>query len=231
MAIIARYQRYLTPPASPSPYRSSKTSDLTELLPSNAHLRAPLPRTDSENRRQELAKQLAKDEEPISTTSSEGGGAGYFLAKAVVVKYMESYFPAMREHKVVLERGAEVVRERLRVHRGGRVGPTTDSALLSFARGVEVEWMVWSRITPLVVTMYAWWVAFAIWRKLDDGEHGFLVQFTTNKARIETWLTWAFAGLGVLLCVLAFAVWAVLEGMRTFSNPKSTSRENNEHTG
>jgi hypothetical protein len=220
MAIIARYQRYLSPPTSPSPYRPSRTSDLTELLPSNVHLRAPLPRTDSENRRQELAKQLARDDEPVSTKSTGGEDVSYLLAKAVVGRYMDPYMPMIREHKVVLERGVEVVGESLRRRRGRRGKVTVESTLSSLVRGVEVEWMIWSRVAPPVVALYAWWVVFAIWRKLDDGEHDFLVQFTTNRDKVETWLAWAFAGLAVVLCVLAFVVWAVVEGARVFSNSK-----------
>jgi len=230
MAILARYQRYLSPPTSPSPYRPSQTADLTELLPSNAHLRASLPRTDSENRRQELAKQLAKDDEPVTAIPSGGEDVNYLLAKAVVVRYMESYLPSIREHKVVLERGAEVVEESFRGRRERRKKPAADSTLLSLVHGVEVEWMIWSRITPPAVALYAWWVVFAIWRKLDDGERDFLVQFTANRDKVETWLTWAFAGLAVVLCVLAFVVWAVVEAMRMFQTSKLTPREDEKTT-
>jgi len=67
------------------------------------------------------------------------------------------------------------------------------------------------------VALYAWWVLLVIWRKLDDGKHDFLVQLTTNRDKVETWLVWAFAGLAFVLCVLAFVVWAVVEAMRTYS--------------
>ena len=144
----------------------------------------------------------------------------YLLAKAVVGRYMEPYMPTIREHKVVLERGAEVVGESLRRRRGRRGKVTVDSALSSLVREVEIEWMIWSRVTPPVVALYAWWVVFAIWRKLDDGEHDFLVQFTTNRDKVETWLVWAFVGLAVVLCVVALVVWAVAEGVRMFSNSK-----------
>jgi len=90
--------------------------------------------------------------------------------------------------------------------------------------------MIWSRITPPAVALYAWWVVFAIWRKLDDGERDFLVQFTANRDKVETWLMWAFAGLGVVLCVLAFVVWAVVEAMRMFQNSKLTPREGEKST-
>jgi len=223
MAIISRYQRYLSPPPSPSPQRPPRTSDLAELLPSNAHLRAPLPRTDSENRRQELAKQLARDEEPVSTRTSGGEDANYLLAKAVVGRYMEPYLPTIGEHRVILERGVEVVQESLRRDGGrGRRGKDSalDSALSSLANGVEVEWMIWSRLTPPAVALYSWWAVFAIWRKLDDGERDFFVQFTTNRDKVETWLAWAFAGLAVVLCVLAFVVWAAVEAMRMFSDSR-----------
>lgn len=227
MAIIARYRRYLSPPPSPSPWRPSQTADLTDLLlPSNAHLRAPLPRTDSDNRRQELAKRLARDDEPISTTSSRGEDANYLLAKAVVGRYIESYLPTIKEHQVVLERGVEVVGESLRRRGGGK--DVLDSAVSSLANGVEVEWMIWSRITPPAVALYAWWAVFAIWRKLDDGERDFLVQFTTNRDKVETWLMWAFAGLAVVLCLLAFVVWAVVEAMRMFSDSKLNSPPRSE---
>jgi len=224
MAIVARYQRHISPPASPSPWRRSKNSDLTNFLPpSNAHLRAPLPRTDSENRREDLAKQVARDDEPVSLSASVGGeDASYSLAKAVVGRYVESYFPGIKEQQVVLERGVEVVGEGLRQrHRGnssGRKGRET--TLSSLVHCVEVEWMVWSRITPPAVALYSWWVVFAIWKKLDDGERGFLVQFTTHRDRVETWLTWAFVGLVALLCVLALVVWAAVEAIRLFSGSK-----------
>lgn len=224
MAIIARYRRYLSPPPSPSPWRPSQTGDLTELLPSNAHLRAPLPRTDSDNRREELAKQLARDNEPVPIESSGGEDVSYLLAKAVAGRYAESYLPTIKEHRVVLERGIEVVEESLRRHRGRGRGrgekEVSDSVTSTLANGVEVKWMIWSRITPPVVALYAWWAVFAIWRKLDDGEHDFLVQFTTNMDKVKTWLIWASAGLAVVLCVLAFVVWGVVEGMRMFSDSK-----------
>lgn len=217
MATVARYRRYLSPPPSPSPWRPSQTTDLTELLPSNAHLRAPLPRTDSENRREELARQLARDDEPVSTCSSSGGeDANYLLAKAVVGRYVESYLPTIKEHQVVLERGAESLRR----HRGRRTRRDKDSGISSLVNGAEVEWMIWSRITPPAVALYAWWVVFTIWRKLDDGQRDFLYQFTANRDKVETWLAWAFAGLAVVLCVLAFVVWAVVEAMRVFSDSK-----------
>lgn len=220
MAIIARYRRYLSPPPSPSPWRPSQTADLTELLPSNAHLRASLPRTNSDDRRQELAKQLARDDEPISIASSGGEDANYLLAKAVVGRYAESYLPTIREHQVVLERGVEVVEESLRGRRGKRKKGKDglEPALSSLVNGVEAEWMIWSRITPPAVALYAWWVVFAIWRKLDDGERDFLAQFTTNRDKVETWLTWAFVGLAAVLCILALAVWAVVEAVRVFSD-------------
>jgi len=80
--------------------------------------------------------------------------------------------------------------------------------------------MIWSRIAPPAVALYAWWAVFAIWRKLEEGEGDFLVKFTTNRDKVETWLTWAFAGLAILLCVLALVVWAVVEGIRLFSASK-----------
>ena len=224
MAIVARYQRHLSPPSTPSPWRAAQNSDLTNLLPSNAHLRAPLPRTDSENRREELAKQLARDEEPVSLRASVGGeDTSHLLAKAVVGRYVESYLPGIKEQRVVLERGVEVVGENLRQRRrrrsaSGRKGKET--VLSSFVHCVEVEWMVWSRITPPAVALYAWWVVFAIWKKLDDGEQGFLVQFTTHRDKVEAWLTWAFVRLAALLCVLALVVWAVAEAIRVFSGSK-----------
>lgn len=217
MAIIARYQRYLSPPPSPSSHQPSQTSDLAELLPSNTHLRAPLPRTDSDTRRQELAKQLAKDEEPVSTRSEGGDDTNYLLAKAVVGRYMEPYLPTILEHKVVLERGVEVVQGSLRRYRGRKRKGVVDSALSSLGHGIEVEWMIWSRIAPPVVALYAWWVLLAIWRKLGEGRHELLVQLAANRDEVETWLTWALAGLAVMLCVLAFVVWAVAEAMRMLS--------------
>ncbi|KAF9784689.1 hypothetical protein BJ322DRAFT_1109394 [Thelephora terrestris] len=223
MAIAARYQRHLSPPTSPSPLRPLRNPDLTTfLLPSNAHLRAPLPRTDSENRREELAKQLARDDEPVALSGSVGGeDASYLLAKAVVGRYVESYLPGIKEQRVVLERGVEVVGENLRRRRRSACGRKgKESALSSLVHAVEVEWMIWSRITPPAVALYAWWVVFAIWRKLDDGERGFLVQFTTHRDKVETWLTWAFAGLVALLCVLALVVWIVVEAIRVFSGYK-----------
>ena len=222
MAIIVRYRRHLSPPPSPSPWRPPQTSDLTELLPSNAHLRVSLPRTDSDNRREELTKQLARDDELVSVSSSGGEGASYLLAKAVVGRYVESYLPAIKEHRVVLERGMEAVGGGLRRDRGGgRKGKgVPEPVVSSLVDGVEAEWMIWSRITPPAVALYAWWVAFSIWRKLDDGEHDLLFQFTKDRERVETWLTWAFAGLAVVLCVLAFVVWAVVEATRMFSGSK-----------
>lgn len=222
MAIIARYRRYLSPPPSPSPWRPSQTSDLTELLPSNAHLRAPLPRTDSDNRREELAKQLARDNEPVSIESSGGEDANYLLAKAVAGRYAESYLPTVKGHRVVFERGIEVVEESLRRHRGRGRGEkeVSNSVTSTLVNGTKVEWMIWSRITPPAVALYAWWAVFAIWRKLDDGERDFLVQFTTNRDKVKTWLMWTFAGLAIVLCVLAFVVWGVVEGMRMFSDSK-----------
>ena len=215
MAIIARYQRYLSPPPSPSPHQPSQTSTLTEALPSNTHLRAPLPRTDSDNRREELAKQLAKDNEPVSARSSAGEDTNYLLAKAVVGRYMEPYLPMIREHKVVLERGAEVVEDSLRRYR--RRKGAVNRALSSFGRGIEVEWVIWSRVAPPAVALYVWWVLLAIWRKLDDGKHDFLFQLTANSDEVETWLMWTFAGLAVVLCVLAFVVWGAAEAMRMLS--------------
>jgi hypothetical protein len=159
----------------------------------------------------------------VSTKSPGGEDANYLLAKAVVGRYMEPYMPTIREHKVVLERGVEVVGESLRRRRGRRGRDVVGSVLSSLVYGVEVEWMIWSRLTPPAVALYGWWVVFTIWRKLDDGEHDFLVQLTTNRDKVETWLTWAFAGLAVLLCVLAFVVWVVVEAMRMFSNSKLDS--------
>ena len=220
MAIVAHYQRYLSPPSSPSPYRPSQTSDLTELLPSNAHLRTSLPRTDSDNRREELAKQLARDDEPVFTVASGEEDANYLLAKAVVGRYMEPYLPTIREHKVVLERGAEVVGDSLRRHRERRGKNAMDSPLSSLVHGVEVEWMIWSRVAPPAVALYAWWVLLAIWRKLDDGKRDILDQLTMNRDTVETWLMWAFAGFAIMLCLLALVIWAVVEAMRVFSNSK-----------
>lgn len=218
MAIIARYQRYLSPPSSPSPLQPSQTSDLIELLPSNAHLRAPLPRTDSDNRRQELARQLAKDNEPVSARSSGGEDTSYLLAKAVVGRYMEPYLPTIREHQVVLERGMEVVQDSLKGRRSSGGKGTAASALSSLWHGVELEWMVWSRLAPLAAAVYAWWALLVIWRKLDNGEHDFLVQLTANRDKVGTWLVWVFAGLVVVLSVLALVIWAAAEAMRMFSS-------------
>ena len=225
---MARYQRHLSPPTSPSPWRPSQASDLTCYLPSNAHLRTPFPRTDSETRREELAKQFARDDEPVSVSPSGGGDANYLLAKAVVGRYAESYLPGIKEHKVVLERGVGVVGESLRQRkrggsgsRGARRGKDgLDSMVSPLVRGVEVEWMIWSRLAPPVVALYAWSVVFAIWRELDDGERDFLAQITTNRGRVKTWLTWASAGLPVLLCVLALVVWAAAEVIRMFPASK-----------
>ena len=149
----------------------------------------------------------------------------------MVGRYAESYLPTVKEHQVVLERGIEVVEESFGRHRRRRRDrDVSGSAISSLVSGIEAEWMIWSRITPPAVALYAWWVIFAIWRKLDDGEHDFLVQFTTNRDKVETWLTWAFAGLAVVLCVLAFVVWAVVEGMRMFSDSKldPSPREGNK---
>jgi hypothetical protein len=222
MAIIARYRRQISPLSSPSPWRPSQTGDLTELLPSNAHLRAPLPRTDSESRREELSNQLARDDEPVSIASSGGEDANYLLAKAVVGRYAESYLPTIKKHRAVLERGIEVVGESFRKHRGRgrRDKDFSDAVISSLANGVEVEWMIWSRISPPAVALYAWWVVFKIWRKLDDGERDFLVQLTTNRDKVETWATRPSAGLVVVLCLLAFVVWAAVEGMRMLSDSK-----------
>ena len=224
MAIITCYRCCPSPPPSPSPWRPSQTTDLTELLPSNAHLRAPLPRTDSENRREELAKQLARDEEPVSTTSS-GEDGNHLLAKAAIGRYVESYLPTIKEHQVVLKRGMEAAEESLRKHRGqgGRDKGVSGSVISPLVDGVEVEWSIWSKITPLAVALYAWWVIFAIWRKLDDGERDFLFQLTRNRDKVETWLTWAFVGLAAVLCGLAFVVWAVVEVMQMFSDYKLDS--------
>ena len=144
------------------------------------------------------------------------------LAKAVAGRYAESYLPKIKEHRVVLERGIEVVGESLRRHRGRGRGEkeVSDSVTSTLENGVGMGWMIWSKIAPLAVALYAWWAVFAIWRKLDDGERDFLVQFTTNRDKVETWLMWAFAGLAVMLCVLAFVVWAVVEGMGMFSDSK-----------
>ena len=131
---------------------------------------------------------------------------------------MEPYLPTIREHKVVLERGVEVVEDGLRRSRGRRGKGIVDFALSSLGHGIEVEWMIWSRVAPPAVALYAWWVLLAIWRKLDDEKHDFLVQLSANKTEVETWLTWALAGLAVVLCVLAFVVWAVVEAMRMFSS-------------
>lgn len=229
MAIITRYRRFISPPPSPSPRRQSPTSDLAEFLqPSNAHLRTPLPRTDSENRREELAKRLARDEELVLTGSSGEASedASYVLAKAVVGRYMERYLPGIKKHRVVLERGVEVVGESLRqMRRGGSGGErrgeyTLGSLLSSLVHRVEVEWMVWSRMAPPAVALYSWWVAFAIWRKLDDGERDLVAQLTTNREKVETWLKWAFAGLAAMLCVLALVVWAVVAVVRVFWGSK-----------
>lgn len=145
------------------------------------------------------------------------------MAKAVVGRYVESYLPTMKEHQIALERGAEVVEESLRRHRGRRRrrdGDVPDSVISSLVNGAEAEWMIWSRITPPAVALYAWWVVFAIWRKLDDGERDLLFQFTANRDKVETWLAWAFAGLAVVLCLLAFVVWAVVRATRMFSDSK-----------
>ena len=234
MAIIARYQRQLSPPASPTPRRQSKNSNPTDLLHLNVHLRTPLPRTDSETRREELAKQLARDNEPVSISSSGGENANYSLAKAVVGRYAESYLPGIREHQAVLERGAGVVRESLGQKRRGRSGctrsgrrekDTVDSMVSSIVHGVEVEWMVWSRLATPAVALYAWWVVFTIWRKLDDGERDFPTKFTAKKDMVKTWLTWAFVGLVVLLCFLALVVWVVAEVIRALSRSKSDHRQ------
>ena len=150
--------------------------------------------------------------------ASEGEDANYLLAKAVVERYMEPYLPTIREHKVVLGRGVEVVEESLRRYRGRRRKNVVNSRLSSLVHGVEVEWMFWSRAAPLAVALYAWWVLLAIWRKLDDGKHDFLVQLTMNRDKVETWLMWAFVGLAIVLCLLAFVVWAAVEAMRIFSN-------------
>jgi len=155
----------------------------------------------------------------VLARSSGGEDAKYLLAKAVVGRYMEPYLPTIREHGVVLERGVEVVEESLRRDKE-RKDSALDSGLSSLVNGVEVEWMIWSRITPPAVALYSWWVVFAIWRKLDDGERDFLVQFTTNRDKVETWLAWAFAGLAVVLCVLALVVWAAVEAMRMFSDSR-----------
>jgi hypothetical protein len=141
-------------------------------------------------------------------------------------RYMESYLPGIEEHRVVLERGAEIVGESLRQRRhrlngngrGGKDGP--DSMPSSLAHGAEVGWMIWSRFAPPVVALYVWWVVFAVWRKLDDGQGDFLTQFTTNMDKVETWLMWASAGLVVLLCTLVLVIWAVVEGIRVFSGSK-----------
>ena len=156
----------------------------------------------------------------MSTVAAGGEDANYLLAKAVVGRYMEPYLPTIREHKVVLERGVEVVERSLRMRRGRRGKAVTDSALSSLAHGVEVEWMIWSRAAPPVVALYAWWTLLAIWKKLDDGKHDFLVQLTMNREQVETWLAWAFVGLAVVLCALALVVWAVVEAMRIFATPR-----------
>ena len=148
-------------------------------------------------------------------------------------RYAESYLPGIRKHQVVLERGVEAAGENLKRRmfkrdrsRGGKgAGDGLGSTGSSFVREVEVEWMMWSKITPPAVALYAWWVVFAIWRKLEDGEQDFLVQFTANGDKVKTWLTWAFAGLGVLLCVLALLVWAVVEAIRVFSGSTLGSSE------
>ena len=226
MGIIARYQRHISPPTSPSPWRPSQTSDLANLLSSNTHLRTRLPRTDSENRHEELAKQLAKDEESVPISSSDEG-ASYSLAKAVVGRYVESYLPRIKEHRVVVERGVEVVGESLRQRRpydngsGGTWPGALGSMLSSLMHGAEVEWVMWSRITPPATALYAWWIVLAIWRQLDDGERDFLVRFTTNRDKVETWLVWAFVGLVVLFFALALVVWAVAKGIRAIPDSKS----------
>ena len=139
-------------------------------------------------------------------------------------RYVESYLPGIRRHQVVLERGVDAAGESLRrrvLKRGGkREGDAPGSTGSSLVREVEVEWMIWSKITPPAVALYAWWVVFAIWRKIEDGEQDFLAQFTANRDRVNTWLRWAFAGLGVLLCALALVVWAVVEAIRVFSGSK-----------
>lgn len=154
-------------------------------------------------------------------------------------RYVESYFPGIKEHQVVLERGAEVVGENFRQRRRrsessskGREKDTLRSMVSSLVRGVEVEWVIWSRIAPPTVALYVWWVVFAIWRNLDDGERDFLAQFTANRDRVETWLAWAFVGLAVLLCILALVVWAAVEVIRVFSDSKldPSPREGNKST-
>jgi hypothetical protein len=162
---------------------------------------------------------------------SEGRDASYTLAKAVMGRYVESYFPGIRKHQVVLERGVEAAGENLRRRMLKRSGSRSrkgekdalDSAGSSLVREVGLEWMVWSNITPPAVALYAWWVVFAIWRKLDDGEQDFLAQFTTNRDKVKTWLKWAFVGLAGLLCVLALVIWAAVKAIRLFSGSKLSS--------
>lgn len=125
---------------------------------------------------------------------------------------MEPYLPTIWEHKAVLERGVEVVEESLRGY-GGREEGAVDSA-----HGGEVGWMIWSRVAPLAVAMYAWWALLAVWRELDHGKPDLLVQLTMNRDKVQTWLIWAFAGLAVVLCVLAFVIWAAVEGIRACSD-------------
>jgi hypothetical protein len=160
------------------------------------------------------------------------------LAKAVVGRYMESYLPGIKEHQVALERGMEVVEESLRqVRRGGSGGEkrgeyTLGFLLSSLVHGVEVEWMLWSRIAPPAVALYSWWIAFATWRKLDFEERDFLAQLTMNREKVEAWLTWAFVGLATMLCILALVVWAVVAVMRVFWGSKldPQPRENDKFT-
>lgn len=140
-------------------------------------------------------------------------------------RYVESYFPGIEEHQVMLERGVEAIGQNLRQRkrRGsgycrsrGREKDVSDSVISSLASGVEVEWMIWSRIAPPAAALYALWVVFVVWRKLDDGEPDFLAQFSKNDGRVETWMKWALVGLFILLCVLALIVWAIVEVIRVF---------------
>lgn len=161
--------------------------------------------------------------------SSEDENASYLLAKAVVGRYVESYLPGVRKHQVALERGVEVVGESLRQRRRresgtGRGRNPSDSMLSSLVRGIEVEWLMLSKIAPPTVALYAWWVIFAIWRKLDDGGQDFVVQFMANQDKVGIWLKWASVGLAALSCILVLVVWAVVGTIRVFSGSELGSR-------
>lgn len=154
--------------------------------------------------------------------SSGGEDASYLLARAVVGRYVESYLPGVGKHRIALERGVEVVGESLRQMRrkesgAGRGRDASDSMLSSLVRGIEVEWLLVSKIAPPTVALYAWWVTFALWRKLDDGGQDFVAQFMENQDKVGIWLKWASVGLVALLCVLVLVVWAVVRTIRLFS--------------